>query len=105
LTGHRLNLALAFALLVAAGGGLSACGRAGPPELPTPPAAAVPAPAGTGSAQGPSAAATPPTPGSAAPTTTASAAPGAPVKGFDAHGNPVAPPGEKKSFLLDPLLQ
>ena len=25
--------------------------------------------------------------------------------GFDAHGNPVAPPGQKKPFLLDPLLQ
>jgi hypothetical protein len=25
--------------------------------------------------------------------------------GFDAFGNPVAPPGEKKSFLLDFLLQ
>jgi hypothetical protein len=25
--------------------------------------------------------------------------------GFDAYGNPVAPPGQKKSFLLDPLLQ
>jgi hypothetical protein len=25
--------------------------------------------------------------------------------GFDIFGNPVAPPGQKKSFLLDPLLQ
>ena len=25
--------------------------------------------------------------------------------GFDAYGNPVAPPGQKKSFLLDPVLQ
>jgi hypothetical protein len=25
--------------------------------------------------------------------------------GFDANGNPIAPPGQKKSFLLDPLLQ
>ena len=25
--------------------------------------------------------------------------------GFDAHGNPVATPGAKKSFILDPILQ
>ena len=25
--------------------------------------------------------------------------------GFDSHGNPVATPGQKKPFLLDPLLQ
>lgn len=25
--------------------------------------------------------------------------------GFDAQGNPVAAPGEKKSFILDPLLR
>jgi hypothetical protein len=25
--------------------------------------------------------------------------------GFDANGNPVAPPSQKKSFLLDPILQ
>jgi hypothetical protein len=25
--------------------------------------------------------------------------------GFDAHGNPAAAPGQKRPFLLDPLLQ
>jgi hypothetical protein len=25
--------------------------------------------------------------------------------GFDAHGNPVAAPGQKRPFILDPLLQ
>jgi hypothetical protein len=39
------------------------------------------------------------------------AIPGAPVQtttakaGFDANGNPVAAPGLKKPFLLDPILQ
>jgi hypothetical protein len=28
----------------------------------------------------------------------------APKTGFDTHGNPVAPPGPKRSFFLDPLL-
>jgi hypothetical protein len=28
----------------------------------------------------------------------------APKTGFDAQGNPVAPPGPKRSFFLDPLL-
>jgi hypothetical protein len=38
--------------------------------------------------------------------------PGAPAQtaagaktGFDVNGNPVAPPSQKKSFLLDPILQ
>ena len=38
------------------------------------------------------------------------AAPGSPQDtamktGFDAQGNPVAAPGQKRSFILDPLLQ
>jgi hypothetical protein len=37
-------------------------------------------------------------------------APGSPQdpalkSGFDAQGNPVATPGQKRSFILDPLLQ
>ena len=28
-----------------------------------------------------------------------------PKTGFDPHGNPAATPGQKKPFLLDPLLQ
>jgi hypothetical protein len=30
---------------------------------------------------------------------------GALKTGFDSQGNPVSPPGQKKSFILDPLLQ
>jgi hypothetical protein len=66
--------------------GLSGCGRAGSLELP-------PGPAMTPSAQITGGA---PVVGSAQdPART----------GFDAQGNPVAAPGEKKSFILDPLLR
>ena len=91
---RRLRAGLALALLGAAAVTLAACGRAGPLEPP---------------------------PGPAIVSRTASAAPsplvggpvaGAPVphetaqrNGFDAYGNPVAPPGEKKSFFLDFLVQ
>ena len=96
----RLNTAFLLALLGAAGVALAACGRAGPLELPPGPAVAQP---------GPTAQATP----AVAPSSSV----GGPVEqgpssheiamknGFDAYGNPVAPPGQKKSFLLDPLLQ
>ena len=70
--------------------GLSGCGRAGPLELP--PGPATPAPSAQLS-----------TPDSATPGAAREAA--AVRTGFDARGNPVAPPGEKKSFILDPLLQ
>jgi predicted small lipoprotein YifL len=96
----RLSVAFALALLGAAVFGLAACGRAGPLELPPGPALTQPAPTaqamppvapassvGGPVAQGPSAQET------------------AMKNGFDAYGNPVAPPGQKKSFLLDPLLQ
>jgi len=39
-------------------------------------------------------------PGTNAPSQTTAA-----KTGFDANGNPIAPPGQKKSFLLDPILQ
>jgi predicted small lipoprotein YifL len=70
---------------------LSACGRNGPLELP--PGPATPAAASTqltlpdGS----------PAPGSSQDT--------ALKTGFDRNGNPVASPGQKKPFILDPLLQ
>ena len=84
-----IRVALAVAGIAALG--LSACGRAGPLELPPGPAATTPAP---------SAQLTMPD---------GSPAPGSPQdtalkNGFDAHGNPVATPGQKKSFILDPLL-
>jgi predicted small lipoprotein YifL len=96
----RLNAAFALALLAAVGFTLMACGRAGPLELPPGPAVAQPGP----TAQ-------------AAPTAAPSSSVGGTVEqgpsahetamrnGFDAYGNPVAPPGQKKSFLLDPLLR
>ncbi len=79
-----------MALIVAglAALGLSGCGRAGPLELPPGPA--------TPTAQ----AVTPdgrPVPGSAQDTAVRT--------GFDENGNPVALPGNKKTFILDPLLR
>jgi len=71
----RLSVRFALALLVTAALGLSACGRKGP--LDPPPSAAVP----------------PPPPASAAD-----------ASGAPATANPAAP-NQKKSFILDPLLQ
>jgi predicted small lipoprotein YifL len=71
--------------------GLSACGRAGPLELPPGPAV-TPAPSAQLTQPDGS-----PVPGSPEDT--------AMKTGFDAQGNPVATPGQKKSFILDPLLQ
>jgi hypothetical protein len=98
---ERLRAGFVVALLGAAAFSLAACGRAGPPEPPPGPA--------FGSSPQPSAAATAPiAPG---------AVPGSPddsrekqyekavQNGFDVHGNPVAPPSERKSFFLDFLLQ
>jgi predicted small lipoprotein YifL len=93
-----VRLGLVCLLIGAAGFGLAACGRAGPLELPPGPAVAQPAP---------SASAAP----AIAPTVGGPVAPGPSPQetsqrnGFDAFGNPIAPPGQKKSFLLDPLLQ
>ncbi len=88
LAGHRfIDIALVLAGIAALG--LSACGRAGPLELPPGPAAA------------PSAQLTAPNP-TPAPD---SAQEAAMKTGFDQQGNPVAPPGQKRSFILDPLLQ
>jgi predicted small lipoprotein YifL len=77
-----------FALL-----GLAGCGRNGPLELPPGPAV-------------------PTAPVSQAPLLTPDGKPlpGSPddtamKTGFDAQGRPVATGGEKKSFILDPLLQ
>jgi len=91
---RRLNFVLAAAMLMAAALTLVGCGRNGPPLPPPGPVAAAP-PAAVAETQ----------PGGPAP------APGAPPgttaqrNGFDVSGNPVAAPGQKKSFLLDPLLQ
>ncbi|HKM87114.1 MAG TPA: lipoprotein [Xanthobacteraceae bacterium] len=74
----RLSVRFALAVLVAAALGLSACGRKGP--LDPPPSAAVPPPPAASAADA-----------SGAPATAAPAAPPAPT--------------QKKSFILDPLLQ
>jgi predicted small lipoprotein YifL len=79
--------ALALGTLLTCALALSACGRAGPLEPPPGPAA-VPVP---------SAQLTQPD-GSPAPDIAAKS-------GFDTQGNPVATPGQKRSFILDPLLR
>jgi predicted small lipoprotein YifL len=92
---RRLRAGLALALLGTAAFTLAACGRAGPLEPPPGPAVV-----------SPTVSAAPPSPLVGGPVA------GAPVghetaqrNGFDAYGNPVAPPGEKKSFFLDFLVQ
>jgi predicted small lipoprotein YifL len=82
--------------------GLSACGRKGPLEMPPGPATQPPVAAAPASPSFLPAAASP-----AAPAPYAGQQPedAAAVKnGFDAQGNPVAAAGQKKSFVLDPLL-
>jgi len=74
---------------------LSACGRAGPLEPPPGPATA-PVP----NAQASSQVRQPDTP---LPGVAEDAA--AQKSGFDAQGNPVATPGQKRPFFLDPILQ
>lgn len=85
------HLALAAALLAALS--FSGCGRKG--ELDLPPDAA-------GNPQVPAPVASDPT----SPSVYPPPPPGRPTarNGFDIYGNPVAPPGEKKDFILDPLL-
>jgi len=85
----HIRVVLAVAGLAALG--LCGCGRVGPLELPPGPAAA---PAPTAQLRSPEGS---PVPGSSEDT--------ALKTGFDAQGNPVTPPGPKRSFILDPLLQ
>ncbi len=84
----RLPIRLVLTVAAIAALGLSGCGRAGPLELPpgpATPAAQLRTPDGA------------PAPGSAEDTAVRT--------GFDARGNPVATPGQKKSFILDPILR
>ena len=96
----RLSAGFALVLLGTAAFGLAACGRVGPLELPPGPAAGT---SPTASAPPPSAApaASLRAPGANGPLTQEAAQ----KNGFDAYGNPVAPAGAKKPFLLDFLLQ
>ncbi len=88
----RLNVAIAFAVAGIAALGLCGCGREGPLELPPGPAPGTPA--ATSQLTLPDGS---PAPGSPQDT--------AMKTGFDAQGNPVAAPGPKRPFILDPLLQ
>jgi len=91
----RFSFALVAATVAALG--LSACGRNGGLELPPGPATPQPA------------AATPqPSPGESPggySTSEMSGRQTAAKTGFDAQGNPVAGPGQKKDFFLDWLLK
>jgi predicted small lipoprotein YifL len=87
-SGQCIGLVAAGIVIMA----LAGCGRNGPLELPPGPATTVP----SASTQ----LTTPdgkPVPGSPQDT--------AMKTGFDAEGRPVATAGERKSFILDPLLQ
>jgi predicted small lipoprotein YifL len=87
LSDFRSSIRLALIAAGVAALGLSGCGRAGPLELPPGPAtptAQVVTPDGR------------PVPGSAQDTAVRT--------GFDENGKPIAQPGNKKSFILDPLL-
>jgi predicted small lipoprotein YifL len=94
----RSNVAAALILLGAAFA-LAACGRVGPLEPPPGPALAQPGATAQAAPMAPSS--TVGGPVASGPTAQETAQ----RNGFDANGNPVAPPGPKKSFLLDPLLQ
>ena len=100
--GPRLHKALRAGLLLAGLGTaaltLAACGRAGPPEPPPGPAlSASPPPAAA-----PVAALGPPGSSEDIPEKHYEKAA---QNGFDRNGNPIAPPGQQKSFFLDFLLQ
>jgi len=90
------RIRLKMSLIAAAAGVvtlvLSGCGREGPLELPPGPAPA--SPPQTSQLTMPDGS---PAPGSAQDT--------AMKNGFDAQGNPVAAAGQKRPFILDPLLQ
>ncbi len=86
--GRTLRFATAFIATL----GLSFCGREGPLELPPGPAPGTPA--ATSQLTSPDG-----TPAPGSPQDTAA------KNGFDAQGNPVAAPGQKRFFILDPLLQ
>jgi predicted small lipoprotein YifL len=87
-----IRLVVFPALAFVAALGLSGCGREGPLELPPGPAAGSPPQSSQLTSPDGS-----PAPGSAQDT--------ALKNGFDAQGNPVAAAGQKRPFILDPLLQ
>ena len=95
---YRLSVGVALAGAIIAALSLAACGRKGNLELPPGPATEPPvaaAPASPSSFM----------PSYGAPATQQQEEAAAVKNGFDAHGNPVAAPSTKKSFILDPILQ
>jgi predicted small lipoprotein YifL len=88
----RLRSRIAFAIVGIAILALAGCGRNGPLELPPGPATATPA--ASTQLTTPDGKPVPGSPEDAAMRT-----------GFDAQGRPVAAQGQKRSFILDPLLQ
>jgi predicted small lipoprotein YifL len=95
LAGRRLSFGLVLAVAALS---LAACGRKGELEMPPGPATQPPVAAAPAS----------PTsfmPSYGAPTTQQQEDAAAAKNGFDSHGNPVAAPSTKKSFILDPILQ
>ena len=97
MAGYRLSFGLVLAVAALS---LAACGRKGELELPPGPATQPPvaaAPASPSSFM--------PSYGSSAPATQQQDDATAVKNGFDSHGNPVATPSAKKSFILDPILQ
>jgi predicted small lipoprotein YifL len=96
---RRLRAAFAVALLGTVALALASCGRAGPPEPPPGPALGVSPTASAAPSPAPA-----PLIGAPGPTGQVSQET-AQRNGFDAYGNPVAPPSQRKSFPLDFLLQ
>jgi len=93
-----VNIALALVALTTAAFALAACGRNGFPLPPPGPQANAPATPGAPPPQGAAASGIPPATGPMSQQA-------AQKNGFDFFGNPVAPTTDKKSFLLDPILQ
>ncbi len=94
MAGRRLSFGLVLGVAALL---LAACGRKGELEMPPGPATQPPvaaAPALPSSFM----------PSSGAPMTQQQEDAAAAKNGFDSHGNPVAAPPTKKSFILDPIL-
>jgi predicted small lipoprotein YifL len=95
----RISRRILLAAAVTAALSLAACGRKGPLDLPPgdgPPAGGLTTPSPPATISGPA----------FLPGSSSAAPPATPAQtGFDAHGNPVAPPGPNKPFILDPLLR
>jgi predicted small lipoprotein YifL len=86
---HRLRASFALAAAVVTALSLAACGRKGELELPPGPATQL------------SPSFLPPSASTRQQQDDATAA----KNGFDSRGNPVAGPGQKRTFILDPILQ